>query len=76
MLEIAGINEGLSEGINEGLNLLLGYIQRRPGMRTNALAKRMGKPVKTLERWIARLKKDKKIEFRGSKKAGGYWSLK
>jgi hypothetical protein len=35
----------------------------------------MNIPVKTIERWIALLKRDKKIEYRGSKKNGGYYNI-
>jgi len=30
-------------------------------------------PQKILERWIKKLRDENKIEFRGSKKAGGYY---
>jgi len=33
----------------------------------------MNKPAKTIERWIKKLREKGKIEFRGSKKAGGYY---
>lgn len=75
-----GANEGINEGINEGVNggasggvsLLLELIQRSPGLRTPQISKAVGVPVKTLERWIKKLKEDGFIEFKGSTKSGGY----
>jgi transposase len=42
-------------------------------MNTKELSKLIGKPYRTVEKWIKKLKEGKKIEFRGSKKKGGYW---
>ena len=69
-----GVNEGVSEGVSEGVNLLIELIQKNPGNRVPQLAKTLGIPAKTIERWIKQLKEDGKIEFRGSPKNGGYWA--
>lgn len=68
-----GLNGGLNEGLNEGLNRLLAIIKDNPGKRIPQLAGTLGIPAKTIERWLAELKKQDKIEYRGSKKTGGYY---
>ena len=67
--------EGISEGISEGINLLLEHIRSAPGRRIPQMAGRLGIPAKTIERWIADLKRQGRIEYRGSKKAGGYYMV-
>ena len=69
----AVFHEGIIEGITEGINALLKYIWNAPGKRVPQLADTLGIPAKTIERWIAVLKREGDIEFRGSKKAGGYF---
>lgn len=67
--------EGISEGINEGINLLLKHIRNVPGKRIPQISKHLGIPAKTIERWIADLRHQGRIEYRGSKKAGGYYTV-
>ena len=69
-----GINEGINEGLNEGINLLLKTIQKYEGKRSGYLSKIMNVPKKSIERWLSILKTENKIEYRGSKKTGGYFS--
>lgn len=64
------------EGVSEGANQLLGFIRNHPSLRTPQISESLGVSVKTLERWIERLREQGKIEFRGSTKTGGYWELK
>jgi ATP-dependent DNA helicase RecG len=64
-----------SEGINEGINRLLDYIGNTPGTRTPQLASHLEFPIKTMERWLAELKRKGLIEHRGSKKTGGYYKI-
>ena len=66
-------DEGINEGINEGISKLLQYIHKNEGLRVSQISKAMNTPAKTIERWITSLKIDKKIEYRGSKKTGGYY---
>jgi len=70
-----GISEGISEGRSEGINLLLEHIRSAPGRRIPQMADRLGIPAKTIERWMADLKRQGSIEYRGSKKAGGYYMV-
>ena len=65
--------EGINEGINEGLETLLRYISNNEGLRANQLSTALNTPKKTIERWIYNLKSKNKIEFKGSKKTGGYY---
>ncbi|MCH9740756.1 MAG: putative DNA binding domain-containing protein [Epsilonproteobacteria bacterium] len=68
-----GINKGINEGINEGINSLYLFIQNNPSLRVSQIAQKLNIPAKTLERWIKQLKDEEKLEYRGSKKTGGYF---
>ena len=74
-----GVREGVLEGVNkeipEGVNRLLAFVRQYPGLRTPQISAAMDVPVKTLERWIKILRSGGKIEFRGSPKTGGYWTI-
>lgn len=67
--------KGITEGITEGINRLLEYIRNTPGKRIPQFVDSLRIPAKTIERWIADLKRQGRIEYRGSKKTGGYFSL-
>ena len=64
------------EGINEGINdWLLRLVATHPGVRLPCLKSVVGKSTATVERIVAALVAEGKIEHRGSKKAGGYWRV-
>ena len=63
----------LTGGVNGGVNGVYIIIKGNPGLRLPHIAKALNKPTKTVEKWIVKLKQDKKIEFRGSAKRGGYY---
>ncbi len=63
-------------GLNGGLNDLLDFIHDNPGKRTIEIAETIGIPAKTIEKRLTKLKKENYIDFRGSKKTGGYWEVK
>lgn len=63
----------IREGINEGINSLFEYIKNNPNQRVSQIGEDLGIPAKTLERWIKKLKENKMVEYRGSKKTGGYF---
>ncbi len=42
-------------------------------MRLPQIAQELGAPLKTLERWIKKLKTEGKIQFKGSAKTGGHF---
>lgn len=71
--EIGGINEGINKGINEGIKSSIKYIKENPGKRNKEISENIGEPPKTVERWIKKLRDDSIIEFKGSKKTGGYF---
>ena len=59
-------------GINGGIKLLE-YISKNPGKRVVNFEKELNLSRRTIERWIEKLKSQGKIEFKGSKKTGGYY---
>jgi len=69
-IEWAGIK---SEGVSEGVNSVIGYIKQNPGKRAPYIAKAISIPLKTLERWLKKLKFEGKIKYEGSAKTGGYY---
>lgn len=69
-----GINEGVNGGINEGISRLASYLAENPGKRVSAISRALDVPAKTIERWLKTLRERGAIEFRGSKKTGGYYS--
>ena len=66
---------GINGGINGGIETLFNCIVKHPGNRASFYQKQLSPLSKrSLERWIAELKRQGRIEFRGSKKTGGYYS--
>lgn len=63
-------NDPINEGINEGLKEA---IKSAPGIKTPRLVKVIGKSRATIERALAGLVAAHVVEYRGSKKAGGYY---
>ena len=66
------INDPVGETINDAIN---DAIKSRPGVKKVELVKIIGKSKPTIERAIALLKQQGRIEYRGSKKTGGYFAL-
>ena len=66
------INDPVGEAINDAIN---DAIKSRPGVKKVELVKIIGKSKPTIERAIALLKQQGRIEYRGSKKTGGYFAL-
>ena len=56
----------------EGVNTLYSLIVSEPNNRSTFFANELNTSVKNIERWLKKLKQDKKIEFQGSPKTGGY----
>ena len=61
------INDVINDAINDA-------IKSRPGVKKVELVKIIGKSKPTIERAIALLKQQDRIEYRGSKKTGGYYA--
>ena len=70
-----GVNEG--EGINEGLNelesLILTFLEKKPGAKGYEIAEYIQKGAATTERYLRSLKDKELIEYKGSRKTGGYY---
>jgi ATP-dependent DNA helicase RecG len=49
------------------------YIKTNEGKRVSQISEALKIPQKTIERWILALRSKNKIEFKGSKKTGGYY---
>jgi ATP-dependent DNA helicase RecG len=72
--EVVFDDGGSNGGISGGLNQLFFHISNNPGKRTVEIAKSLNLSLRTAERWIRKLRDDGKIQFKGSKKTGGYYS--
>ena len=68
-------SEGVNVGVNVGVNALFDYIEMNPGKRVIHFEKDFDVTSRTIERWLTQLKKEGKIEFKGSSKTGGYWKI-
>ena len=76
VLEHETINGGINGGINDGINgAIKKAIADNAGIDVARLVAVLGKSRRTIERAIARLKQQGVIEYRGSKKTGGYCKL-
>jgi ATP-dependent DNA helicase RecG len=59
----------------EGVNALIRAVKSQPGKRAPYYAEQLGRPVKTVERWLKTLRDNKRIVFRGAPKTGGYYTV-
>jgi ATP-dependent DNA helicase RecG len=64
---------GVNGGVNGGVKLVVDFVSQYPGSRTGAIAKALNRSDRTVEKWLEKLKKTDKIEYRGSSKSGGYY---
>lgn len=75
VLEHETINGGITGGITGGINdAIKKAIADNAGIDVARLVAVLGKSRRTIERAIARLKQQGVIEYRGSKKTGGYYA--
>ena len=69
-----GINEAINGGLNGGIEkALLNMVDANPGRQVAFYKEALSVGLRTVERAIAALIADGKIEHRGSKKTGGYY---
>ncbi|MBW1812520.1 MAG: hypothetical protein JRJ39_02265 [Deltaproteobacteria bacterium] len=61
-------------GVNGGVNELLAFIENNPGKNTKQIQEQLRIPKRTLERRLRKLRDQKKNEFRGPPKTGGYYA--
>ena len=71
MLTVGGMNGGITEGEKLALDIIRAY----PGNRVPYLSKASGIPDRTLERYTSSLREKGLIEFKGSKRTGGYYPV-
>ena len=69
------INDTINGTINENERLIYNRIVSLPGISAVTLADEFGKSVRTIMRVLKHLVDLNIIEYRGSKKTGGYFSL-
>lgn len=69
------INDTINDTINENERLIYNRIVSSPGISAVTLADEFGKSVRTIMRVLKHLVDLNIIEYRGSKKTGGYFSL-
>lgn len=67
------VNGGVNGAVSGGVNLLLDLIEKHPGQKVPFFVTQTSIPGRTVQRWITKLKKENRVEFRGAPKTGGYW---
>jgi len=60
-------------GVNGGVTEVFAHIRKHPGCRAHEIAVALSMPLRSVQRHLAVLKNDGKIEFRGAPKNGGYF---
>jgi Fic family protein len=74
--ENGGVNTGdasKSGGVNILQQQIMETLEKMPGMNAPAIATSIGKSLRTTQRYLKQLSDDKKIEFKGAAKNGGYF---
>ena len=66
---------GINGGINGGIKLVSDFIKANPGAKAGDIVNGLNIPQRTVERILRKLKDEGKIEFKGSKKTGGYFLI-
>ncbi|MFW9614648.1 MAG: RNA-binding domain-containing protein [Macellibacteroides fermentans] len=69
------INETINETINDTQSLILNLIKERQGIDRKEISIEIKKTLATVSRYIASLKARNLIEYRGSRKTGGYYLI-
>ena len=69
---ISAVDDGRFDGIKAKISVA---VKKHPGIRVPELVLIVGKSKPTIERAVAQLKKETVIEYRGSKKTGGYYCV-
>lgn len=66
-------SEGINEGINEVETLVLSFLEKNSHSKVKDISKYINKGIATTERYIKSLRDKGLIEYRGSRKTGGYY---
>ena len=67
--------EKLNGGVNGGVNDVFNYIKNNQPTKTSTLQNHFGLSKRTIERYLSTLRKQNKIEFKGSPKIGAYYII-
>lgn len=70
---ISIIDRIADEGINELESLILTFLKKKPGAKGYEIAEYIQKGAATTERYLKSLKDKELIEYKGSRKTGGYY---
>ena len=70
---ISVINRIADEGVNELESLILTFLEKKPGAKGYEIAEYIQKGAATTERYLKSLKDKELIEYKGSRKTGGYY---
>ena len=70
---ISVINRIADEGVNELESLILTFLEKKPGAKGYEIAEYIQKGAATTERYLRSLKDKELIEYKGSRKTGGYY---
>lgn len=70
---ISIIDRIADEGINELESLILTFLEKKPGAKGYEIAEYIQKGAATTERYLRSLKDKELIEYKGSRKTGGYY---
>ena len=70
---ISIIDRIADEGVNELESLILTFLEKRPGAKGYEIAEYIQKGAATTERYLRSLKDKELIEYKGSRKTGGYY---
>ncbi|MBL0709652.1 MAG: HTH domain-containing protein [Colwellia sp.] len=68
-----GVSVGVSVGVNVGVNEVLTFIKNNQPTKAKNIAEYFDVTKRTIERYLKQLKDNKKIEFKGATKTGGYY---
>lgn len=70
---ISIIDRIADEGVNELESLILTFLEKKPGAKGYEIAEYIQKEAATTERYLRSLKDKELIEYKGSRKTGGYY---
>ena len=70
---ISIIDRIADEGVNELESLILTFLEKKPGAKGYEIAEYIQKGAATTERYLQSLKDKELIEYKGSRKTGGYY---
>lgn len=70
---ISIIDRIADEGVNELESLILTFLEKKPGAKGYEIAEYIQKGAATTERYLRSPKDKELIEYKGSRKTGGYY---